>query len=109
MDGFPGPPADVSQLEATMLAVEHACSLIQMHVNPQEAEQVLVLLRKSSMPYQSCQYILGIAFNTQQKHANAEDAYVQSKVSASAAQLMKRGWIEFAESEKSLVLSQPKD
>ncbi|XP_020598121.1 exportin-4-like, partial [Phalaenopsis equestris] len=144
MNGFPGEPVDVLQLKATMDAVEHACSLIRMHVSPLEAEELLVFLRKSPMPYQSCWFILensqmpnarfqaaaaigdaarrewGVLTDENKRclilyclryateHASASDAYVQVKVSVVAAQLLKRGWLEFAESEKSDILYQVK-
>ncbi|XP_078429331.1 exportin-4 protein isoform X2 [Wolffia australiana] len=43
------------------------------------------------------------------KHATATDGYVQNKVSSVAAQLMKRGWLEFLASEKESVLTEVKD
>ncbi|XP_028556414.1 exportin-4 [Dendrobium catenatum] len=131
MSGLPGDPVDVLELEATMHAVEHACSLIRMHASPLEAEQLLVFLSKSPMPYQSCRFILensqmpnarfqaasaigdasmrewGVLTDENKrnlilyclhyatKHASATDAYVQVKVSAVAAQLLKRGWYVF--------------
>ncbi|XP_042518023.1 exportin-4 isoform X3 [Macadamia integrifolia] len=42
------------------------------------------------------------------QHASSPDAYVQVKVSAVGAQLMKRGWPDFMESEKEAFLSEVK-
>lgn len=144
MQGFPGPPADLSQLRSTMQAVEHACSSIQMHMNPTESESVIVSLRQSPMPYQPCRYILensllpiarfqaagairdaairewGILTDENKRslilfclcyvmeHASATEAYVQTKVSAVAAQLIKRGWQDFAYAEKVAIFSEVK-
>ncbi|XP_066370496.1 uncharacterized protein [Miscanthus floridulus] len=58
MQGFPGGAPDPQQLQATMLAIEQACSLIQLHMNPSEAETVITSLRSSLMPYQACRFIL---------------------------------------------------
>ncbi|THU73128.1 hypothetical protein C4D60_Mb04t19530 [Musa balbisiana] len=58
MQGFPGPLPDLAQLQSTMVAIERACSLIQMHMNPAEAEKIINPLRQSSMPYQTCRFIL---------------------------------------------------
>ncbi|CDY42930.1 BnaC05g47210D [Brassica napus] len=40
------------------------------------------------------------------QHANSSDAYVFSKVSSVAAQLMKRGWLEFTPAEKEVFFYQ---
>ncbi|KAF3328040.1 Exportin-4 [Carex littledalei] len=58
MQGFPGVASDLQTLQASMHAIEHACSLIQMHMNPAEVERVIGSLRSSSMPYQTCRFIL---------------------------------------------------
>ncbi|KAH9602259.1 hypothetical protein KSS87_015420 [Heliosperma pusillum] len=42
------------------------------------------------------------------QHASSPDGYVQSKVSSVAAQLLKRGWLEFQAAEKEAFLSQIK-
>ncbi|KAJ8499807.1 hypothetical protein OPV22_010359 [Ensete ventricosum] len=127
-----------------MVAIERACSLIQMHMNPAEAEKIINPLRQSSMPYQTCRFILensqvpnarfqaagavgdaairewGMLTNENRKslilfclhyvmeHASAADAYVQLKVSAVAAQLVKRGWFDFVEAEKIGILIEVK-
>ncbi|XP_023530572.1 exportin-4 isoform X4 [Cucurbita pepo subsp. pepo] len=138
MQGFPdvnGPPT-LGQLQATMQAIELACSSIQMHINPSAAEATILSLRQSPHPYQTCQFILE---NSQvanarfqaaaairdaairewsfltadvkrtlisfclcyvMQHASSPERYVQAKVSAVAAQLMKRGWLDFEASEK---------
>lgn len=144
MDPFPGAPVDLPHLQSTMMAIEHACSSIQMHINPAESEKMLILLRQSPMPYRSCRFILensqlanarfqaasairdaairewGILTEENQKslilyclcyvmeRANATDAYVQSKVSAVAAQLIKRGWLDFSNIEKAAIFSEVK-
>ncbi|OAY65299.1 Exportin-4, partial [Ananas comosus] len=58
MQGFPGGLPDLAHLQATMNAIEHACSLIQMHMNPAEAESVIASLHSSHMPYQTCRFII---------------------------------------------------
>lgn len=129
-------PADLTQLQATMQAIEIACSSIQMHVNPAAAEATILSLCQSPQPYQACQFILensqvanarfqaaaairdaairewGILTSDDKKslisfclcfvmqHASSPEGYVQSKVSSVAAQLMKRGWLDFAAAEK---------
>ncbi|VAH04296.1 exportin-4 isoform X2 [Triticum urartu] len=139
MQGFPGGVPDPQQLQATMLAIEQACSLIQVHMNPAEAEKVLSSLHSSLMPYQACRFILetslmpnarfqaagaigdaairewGIltddnkrslilyCLNYVMEHAGSPDGYVQSKVSAVAARLLKRGWLEFPDQEKGAI------
>nr|XP_010934314.3 LOW QUALITY PROTEIN: exportin-4-like [Elaeis guineensis] len=144
MEGFPGGATDLSQLQATIEAVEHACSSIQMHVNPGEAEKIILSLRLSPLPYQSCRFILetsqmpnarfqaagaigdaairewGVLTDENKRslisfclcyvmeHSGAADAYVQSKVSAVAALLIKRGWLDFAETEKMAIFSEVK-
>ncbi|KAK6145319.1 hypothetical protein DH2020_022139 [Rehmannia glutinosa] len=50
--------ADLAQLQATMQAIELACSSIQMHVNPAAAEATLLSLSQSPRPYHACQFIL---------------------------------------------------
>ncbi|XP_073000684.1 uncharacterized protein [Typha latifolia] len=42
------------------------------------------------------------------EHASAPDAYVQRKVSSVVARLLKRGWLEFSESEKAAILFEVK-
>ncbi|KAA8534671.1 hypothetical protein F0562_032188 [Nyssa sinensis] len=130
-----GPP-DLAQLQATMRAIELACSSIQMHVNPAAAEATILSLCQSPRPYQACQFILE---NSQlanarfqaaaairdaairewgfltaddkrslisfclcflMQHASSSERYVQAKVSSVAAQLMKRGWLDFMAAEK---------
>ncbi|KAG2537518.1 exportin-4-like isoform X1 [Panicum virgatum] len=139
MQGFPGGAPDPQQLQATMVAIEQACSLIQLHMNPSEAEKVISSLHLSLMPYQACRFILetsqmpnarfqaagaigdaairewGIltddnkrclilfCLNYVMEHANSPDGYVQSKVSAVAARLLKRGWVEFSDQEKAAI------
>ncbi|XP_072146754.1 uncharacterized protein [Setaria viridis] len=139
MQGFPGGTPDPQQLQATMLAIEQACSLIQLHMNPSEAEKVISSLHSSLMPYQACRFILetsqmpnarfqaagaigdaavrewGIltddnkrslilyCLNYVMEHASSPDGYVQSKVSAVAARLLKRGWVEFSNQEKAAI------
>lgn len=129
-------PADLTQLQATMQAIEIACSSIQMHVNPAAAEATILSLCQSPQPYQACQFILensqvanarfqaaaairdaairewGLLTSDDKKslisfclcfvmqHASSPEGYVQSKVSSVAAQLMKRGWLDFAAAEK---------
>ncbi|XP_038877264.1 exportin-4 [Benincasa hispida] len=129
-------PSNLAQLQATMQAIELACSSIQMHINPSAAEATILSLRQSPHPYQTCQFILE---NSQvanarfqaagairdaairewsfltadvkrslisfclcyvMQHASSPERYVQAKVSAVAAQLMKRGWLDFEASEK---------
>ncbi|KAL6883263.1 hypothetical protein ACP4OV_010677 [Aristida adscensionis] len=142
MQGFPGGTPDPQQLQATMLAIEQACSLIQLHMNPSEAEKVISALHSSLMPYQACRFILetsqvpnarfqaagaigdaavrewGIltddnkrslvlyCLNYVMEHASSPDGYVQSKVSAVAARLLKRGWVEFSDQEKAAIFSE---
>ncbi|XP_042439551.1 exportin-4-like isoform X2 [Zingiber officinale] len=144
MQGFPGSVPDLSQLRSTMIAVEQACSMIQMHMNPTEAEKIIVSLRQSSMPFQACRFILenselpaakfqaagaigdaairewGMLTDENKKnlivfclhyvmeHASASDAYVRLKVSAVAAQLLKRGWFDFVDAEKICILLEVK-
>ncbi|CAN4115669.1 unnamed protein product [Withania somnifera] len=50
--------ADLAQLQATMQAIELACSSIQMHMNPAAAEETILSLSQSPRPYQACKYIL---------------------------------------------------
>ncbi|CAK9329475.1 unnamed protein product, partial [Citrullus colocynthis] len=138
MQGFQNAsdPPNLAQLQATMQAIELACSSIQMHINPSAAEATILSLRQSPHPYQTCQFILE---NSQvanarfqaaaairdaairewsfltadvkrtlisfclcyvMQHASSPERYVQAKVSAVAAQLMKRGWLDFEASEK---------
>ncbi|XP_059440440.1 uncharacterized protein LOC132172899 [Corylus avellana] len=67
MQGFPqsgvpgpGPASDgLAQLQATMHAIEVACTSIQMHINPAAAEATILSLCQSPQPYQACQFILG--------------------------------------------------
>ncbi|XP_073305923.1 uncharacterized protein [Primulina huaijiensis] len=128
--------ADISQLQATMQAIEIACSSIQMHVNPSVAEATILSLHQSSRPYQACKFILE---NSQlasarfqaagairdaavrewgfleandriglisfclwfiMKNASSPEGYVLAKVASVAAQLLKRGWLDFAAEEK---------
>ncbi|XP_020259813.1 exportin-4 isoform X1 [Asparagus officinalis] len=144
MDAFPGGPVDSAQLQSTMITIEHACSSIQMHMNPAESEKLLILLRQSPMPYKSCRFILensqvptarfqaasairdaairewGVLTEENRRslilfclcyvmeRANTTDAYVQSKVSAVAAQLLKRGWLDFDDAKKAAIFSEVK-
>ncbi|XP_062084394.1 uncharacterized protein LOC133790677 isoform X2 [Humulus lupulus] len=138
MQGFSeiGGSQDLAQLLSTMHTIELACTSIQMHMNPTEAEATLLSLSQSQQPYQACKYILE---NSQvanarfqaaaairdaairewsvltsddkrnlisfclcyvMQHANSPEGYVQAKVSSVAAQLLKRGWLDFAAAEK---------
>ncbi|KAM7532194.1 hypothetical protein LguiB_035604 [Lonicera macranthoides] len=129
-------PLDVTQLQATMQAIEIACGSVQMHVNPAAAEATILALCQSSRPYQACQFIME---NSQlanarfqaagairvaairewgfltaddkrslisfclcfiMQHASSPEGFVQAKVSSVAAQLMKRGWLDFTAAEK---------
>uniref|UniRef100_A0A0E0R0D6 Exportin-4 n=1 Tax=Oryza rufipogon TaxID=4529 RepID=A0A0E0R0D6_ORYRU len=139
MQGFPGGAPDPQQLQSTMLAIEQACSLIQMHMSPADAEKVISSLHSSPMPYQACRFILetshmpnarfqaagaigdaairewGILSDDNKKslivyclnyvmeHASSPEGYVQAKVSAVAARLLKRGWVEFSDQEKAAI------
>ncbi|WOG81788.1 hypothetical protein DCAR_0100939 [Daucus carota subsp. sativus] len=49
---------DLAKLQATMQAIELACSSIQMHVNPAAAEATILSLCQSPQPYKACQFIL---------------------------------------------------
>ncbi|KAH7691116.1 Nuclear transport receptor exportin 4 (importin beta superfamily) domain-containing protein [Dioscorea alata] len=144
MRRLPGGGADLPQLQSTMLAIEQACSSIQMHANPTEAEKIIVSLHDSPMPYQLCQFILenshmpiarflaaaairvaalrewGLLTDEDKRNlivfflgfvmerASASDTYVQSKVSAVAAQLIKRGWQDFTEGDKAAIFLEVK-
>ncbi|WOL04284.1 exportin-4 isoform X1 [Canna indica] len=144
MQGFPGAMPDAGQLQSTLIAIERACSSIQMHMNPAEAEKIIISLRQSTMPYHTCRFILenskmpnarfqaagaigdaairewGMLTDEDKKglilfclhytmeHASAANAYVQLKVSAVAAQLVKRGWFDFVEAEKINILLEVK-
>ncbi|XP_024025186.1 exportin-4 [Morus notabilis] len=134
--GGGGAPPDLAQLQSTMRAIELACTSIQMHMNPAEAEATILLLAQSHQPYQACKFILEnsqvanarfqaaaaikdaairewgflspddkrnlisfcLCFTMQ--HANSPEGYVQVKVSSVAAQLLKRGWLDFTAVEK---------
>nr|XP_010314128.1 exportin-4 isoform X2 [Solanum lycopersicum] len=128
--------ADLAQLQATMQAVELACSSIQMHMNPAAAEETILSLSQSPQPYHACKYILensqlanarfqaagairdaalrewvfleiddkrgliSFCFHSAIQHASSPEGYVQAKVASVAAQLIKRGWIEFSAAQK---------
>lgn len=134
--------ASLSQLQATMQAIELACSSIQINVNPAAAEATILSLSQSPRPYQACQFILensqvpnarflaagairdaairewGFLTADVQKslisfcmcyvmqHANSPEGYVRAKVASVAAQLLKRGWLDFAASDKEYILLQ---
>ncbi|KAG2273108.1 hypothetical protein Bca52824_067663 [Brassica carinata] len=119
-----GGAEDLPQLQSTMRAIELACSYIQINTNPAAAEATILSLHQSPQPYKACRFILENSqvasarfqaaaaikeaairewsfLSTEDKgHANSSDAYVFSKVSSVAAQLMKRGWLEFTPAEK---------
>ncbi|XP_068495780.1 uncharacterized protein [Phaseolus vulgaris] len=57
MQGFT-PTTDLKELQSTMRAIEHACTSIQMHINPGASEAVILSLGQSSQPYKTCQFIL---------------------------------------------------
>ncbi|XP_047267899.1 exportin-4 isoform X2 [Capsicum annuum] len=128
--------AHLAQLQATMHAIELACSSIQMHMNPAAAEETILSLSQSPRPYQACKYILensqlanarfqaagairdaalrewaflevddkreliSFCFHSAIQHASSPEGYVQAKVASVAAQLIKRGWIEFSAAQK---------
>ncbi|XP_055828191.1 uncharacterized protein LOC129896345 isoform X2 [Solanum dulcamara] len=128
--------ADLAQLQATMQAIELACSSIQMHMNPAAAEEAILSLSQSPQPYHACKYILensqlanarfqaagairdaalrewvfleindkrgliSFCFHSALQHASSPEGYVQAKVASVAAQLIKRGWIEFSAAQK---------
>ncbi|GJM84806.1 hypothetical protein PR202_ga00512 [Eleusine coracana subsp. coracana] len=122
--------------------------LLQLHMNPSEAEKVISSLHSSLMPYQACRFILELktkcflsetsqmpnarfqaagaigdaairewgiladdnkrslilyCLNYVMEHASSPDGYVQSKVSAVAARLLKRGWVEFPDQDKATI------
>ncbi|KAL5566868.1 hypothetical protein UlMin_030032 [Ulmus minor] len=144
MHGFPGSHGqpELAQLQATMHAIEQACTLIQMQLNLAEAEAIISSLSQSHQPYQTCKFILensqvadarfqaaaairdaairewGCLSNDDKRnlisfclafvvqHANSPERYVQVKVSSVAAQLLKRGWLEFAAADKELFFYQ---
>uniref|UniRef100_A0A0R0KPQ7 Exportin-4 n=1 Tax=Glycine max TaxID=3847 RepID=A0A0R0KPQ7_SOYBN len=58
MQGFTAPTTDFTELQSTMRAIEHACTSIQMHINPGASEAVILSLGQSSQPYKTCQFIL---------------------------------------------------
>ncbi|XP_024988804.1 exportin-4-like isoform X2 [Cynara cardunculus var. scolymus] len=128
--------SDLGQLQATMQAIEIACSSIQINVNPLAAEATILSLCQSPRPYQACQFIIensqlanarfqaagairdaairewsflspdekksliSFCLTYVMKHASSPDGYVQSKISSVAAQLLKRGWLEFVAAER---------
>nr|XP_009769597.1 PREDICTED: exportin-4 isoform X3 [Nicotiana sylvestris] len=128
--------ADLAQLQATMQAIEFACTSIQMHMNPAAAEGTILSLSQSPRPYQACKYILensqlanarfqaagairdaalrewasleiddkrgliSFCFHSAIQYASSPEGYVQAKVASVAAQLIKRGWIEFSAAQK---------
>ncbi|KAM3305993.1 exportin-4 isoform X1 [Capsicum chacoense] len=128
--------AHLAQLQATMHAIELACSSIQMHMNPAAAEETILSLSQSPRPYQACKYILensqlanarfqaagairdaalrewaflevddkreliSFCFHSAIQHASSPEGYVQAKVASVAAQLIKRGWVEFSAAQK---------
>ncbi|KAG6700565.1 hypothetical protein I3842_08G118500 [Carya illinoinensis] len=132
----------LAQLQATMHAVELACTSIQMHINPAAAEATLLSLRSTPQPYQACQFILensqvpiarfqaaaairdaairewGFLIADDKRslisfclcfvmqHASSPEGYVLAKVSSVAAQLMKRGWLDFTAVEKEAFFNQ---
>ncbi|KAB1202538.1 Exportin-4 [Morella rubra] len=139
----PGPGSvDLAQLQATMQAIELACTSIQININPAAAEATLLSLCQSPQPYPACQFILqnsqvpyarfqGAAairdaairewgFLTADdkrslisfclcfvmQHASSPEGFVLAKVSSVAAQLMKRGWLDFTALEKEALLHQ---
>ncbi|CAI9091488.1 OLC1v1026537C1 [Oldenlandia corymbosa var. corymbosa] len=138
-----GPP-DLAQLQATMRTIELACSSIQMHANPSEAEAAIYSLCRSPRPYQACQYILensqlanarfqaagairdaairewafltiddkrgliGFCLQYVMQHAASTEGYVQAKVASVAAQLLKRGWLDFPVADKETIFLQVK-
>lgn len=53
-----GGQTEFAMLQATMQAIEFACSSIQMHANPIAAEETILSLSHSSRPYKACQFIL---------------------------------------------------
>eukprot|EP01018_Ginkgo_biloba_P030182 Gb_04408 [translate_table: standard] len=144
MEQFQEASIDVGRLQATMQAVEQACSAIQMHINPAAAEATLLAFRRSPRPYQACQYILEHSqvanarfqaaaaiqeaairewgfLSVDEKstlrmyclryvvaHAGTPEGYVQIKVSAVAAVLMKRSWLEFVVAEKEAFFNEVK-
>lgn len=57
MQGFTA-TTDLTELQSTMRAIEHACTSIQMHINPGASEAVILSLGQSSQPYKTCQFIL---------------------------------------------------
>ncbi|TKY61337.1 Exportin-4 protein [Spatholobus suberectus] len=57
MQGFTA-TKDLAELQSTMRAIEHACTSIQMHINPGASEAVILSLGQSSQPYKTCQFIL---------------------------------------------------
>ncbi|KAK7397353.1 hypothetical protein VNO78_18522 [Psophocarpus tetragonolobus] len=57
MQGFTA-ITELTELQSTMRAIEHACSSIQMHINPGASEAVILSLGQSSQPYKTCQFIL---------------------------------------------------
>ncbi|GJN20859.1 hypothetical protein PR202_gb08288 [Eleusine coracana subsp. coracana] len=150
MQGFPGGNPDPQQLQATMLAIEQACSLIQVRfrisllANKLNSVWSCVLVRgsvlcsfgaavldlapraeTSQMPnarFQAAGAIGDAAIrewgiladdnkrslilyclNYVMEHASSPDGYVQSKVSAVAARLLKRGWVEFPDQDKATI------
>ncbi|KAM0005333.1 putative armadillo-like helical, exportin [Helianthus debilis subsp. tardiflorus] len=129
--------SDLGQLQATMQAIEIACSSIQsINVNPTAAEATILSLCQSPRPYQTCQFIIensqlanarfqaatairdaairewsflspdekksliSFCLSYVMKHASSPEGYVLSKISSVAAQLMKRGWLEFTAAER---------
>ncbi|KAI5659953.1 hypothetical protein M9H77_28746 [Catharanthus roseus] len=135
---------DLVQLQATMQAIELACSSIQINVNPAAAEGTILSLSQSPRPYQACQFILensqapnarfqaagairdaairewGFLTADERKslisfclcfvmqHANSPEGYVRAKVASVGAQLLKRGWLDFAATDKEHVFLQVK-
>ncbi|KAK9140443.1 hypothetical protein Scep_010124 [Stephania cephalantha] len=53
-----GGQADLHQLQHIMRTIEQACISVQMHINPMEAEAVILSLRQSPLAYQACLFIL---------------------------------------------------
>uniref|UniRef100_A0A7N0ZUX4 Exportin-4 n=1 Tax=Kalanchoe fedtschenkoi TaxID=63787 RepID=A0A7N0ZUX4_KALFE len=87
--------ADMTQLQSTMLAIEHACTSIMMQVNPAAAEATIQSLSQSPHPYNICQFII----------ENSQVANARFQAAAAIRDAALREWVILTVDDKRNLIS----
>ncbi|XP_038715218.1 exportin-4 [Tripterygium wilfordii] len=88
-------PSDLGQLQATMHAIELACTSIQTQYNTSAAEATILSLSQAPQPYKACKFIL----------ENSQDPNARFQAAAAIRDAAIREWSFLAADDKKNLIS----